>query len=53
MSNILKYQNPSSPLLIQRVNQSDANFIKRLLDPNRKHIQDWEDKSKIATHKLS
>ena len=37
---ILKYQNPSSPLLVQRVNQSDANFVKRLLDPNRKHIQD-------------
>lgn len=53
MGNILKYQNPSSPLLIQRVNQSDANFVKRLLDPNIKHIQDWEDKSKIATHKMS
>ena len=25
---MLKYQNPSSPLLIQRVNQSGANFVK-------------------------
>ncbi len=53
MSNILKYQNPSSPLLIQQVNQSGANFVKRLLDPNRKSIPDWETKgAKIATHKL-
>ena len=53
MSNILKYQNPSSPLLIQQINQSGANFVKRLLDPNRKSIPDWETKcAKIATHKL-
>lgn len=54
MSNILKYQNPSSPLLIQQVNKSNANFVKRLLDPNRKSIPDWETKGqKIATHKMS
>ena len=35
---IIKYQNPSSPL-INRVNKSKANFVQRLLDPNRKHIQ--------------
>lgn len=53
MENILKYQNPSSPLLIQQINKSGANFVKRLLDPNRKSIPDWETKgSKIATHKL-
>ena len=53
MSNILKYQNPSYPLLIQQVNQSGANFVKRLLDPSRKSILDWETKgAKIATHKL-
>lgn len=40
MSNILKYQNPNSPLLINRINQSKANFVKRLLDPNRKSISD-------------
>lgn len=48
---ILKYQNPTYPL-ISRVNKSKANFVQRLLDPNRKHIQDWEDPSYIATHKL-
>ena len=54
MDNILKYQNPSSPLLIQKVNQSGVNFVKRLLDPNRKSIPDWETKGqKIATHKMS
>lgn len=54
MSNILKYQNPSSPLLIQKVNQSGVNFVKRLLDPDRKSIPDWETKGqKIATHKMS
>ena len=38
---IIKYQNPSDnlPPLIQRVNKSKANFVQRLLDPNRKHIQ--------------
>ena len=50
--NILEHQNIDHPL-IQRVNNSNARFVQRLLDPNRKHIQDWEDKSKIATHKLS
>jgi hypothetical protein len=28
------------------------NFIKRLEDPNRKHIMDWEDPRRIATHKM-
>ena len=40
---ILKYQNPSEtlPELIQRINKkSKANFVKRLLDPDRKSIQD-------------
>lgn len=52
MSNILKYQNPSSPLLIQRVNKSNANFVKRLLDPNRKSIQNWVNPLSVSTHKL-
>ena len=40
-------------MLIQQVNQSGANFVKRLLDLNRKSIPDWETKgAKIATHKL-
>lgn len=52
---ILKYQNPSEtlPELIQRINKkSKANFVKRLLDPNRKSIQDWVAPLNIATHKL-
>ena len=52
MDNILKYQNPSSPLLINRINQSKANFVKRLLDPNRKSIQNWVNPLSISTHKL-
>lgn len=32
---------------------SNANFVKRLLDPNRQTIQDWEDSGSVATHKLS
>lgn len=34
------------------VNSSNANFVSRLKDPYRAHIQDWEDSSSIATHKL-
>lgn len=52
---ILKYQNPSEtlPELIQRVNKkSKANFVKRLLDPNRKSIQNWVNPLSISTHKL-
>ena len=48
---IIKYQNPSSPL-INRVNKSKANFVQRLLDPNRKHIQNWVNPLSISTHKL-
>lgn len=39
--------------IIYRVNNSNKNFVNRLLNPNRVHIQDWETKNKIATHKLS
>ncbi len=40
--------------LIQSINnRSNANFVKRLLDPNRSYIQDWENPTNIATHKLS
>lgn len=30
-----------------------ADFIKRLYDPARKTIKDWEDPNQVATHKLS
>ena len=51
---IIKYQNPSDnlPPLIQRVNKSKANFVQRLLDPNRKSIQNWVNPLSISTHKL-
>ena len=51
MGNIIKYQNSSFPL-INRVNKSKANFVKRLLDPNRKSIQNWVNPLSISTHKL-
>ena len=38
--------------IISLITKSNANFAKRLRDVNRKHITDWEDPSKIATHKL-
>ena len=37
-NNVTKYQDPAQPL-IDRINTSKANFVQRLLDPNRKHIQ--------------
>ena len=40
------------PKLIKRTNLKDTDFIKRLLDPNRKSISDWENPDKIATHKM-
>ena len=40
--------------LIESVNnRSKANFVQRLNDAERQHIQDWENPNKIATHKMS
>ena len=39
--------------IIDKINNSNTNFVNRLFNPNRAHIQDWSDKNKIATHKLS
>ena len=40
--------------LIESVNnRSKANFVQRLNNPERQHIQDWENPNKIATHKMS
>ena len=33
-------------------NKSSARFIKRLNDPNRATIKDWENPNAVATHKL-
>lgn len=35
------------------LDQSNANFVQRLKDPNRKVIQNWENESEVNTHKLS
>ena len=40
--------------LIESVNnRSKANFVQRLNNSERQHIQDWENPNKIATHKMS
>lgn len=40
--------------LVEDINaRSNADFVNRAKDPNRTWIQDWENKNKIATHKLS
>lgn len=38
---------------LKKVNNNPTNFIKRLEDVNRKTIKDWEDPTKVATHKMS
>lgn len=37
---------------VSRTKNLDQNFIKRLWDPNRQTIPDWQDSTKVATHKL-
>lgn len=39
--------------LIQRINKKNPNFVQRLQDPDRKHIQNWTNPRQISTHKLS
>lgn len=40
--------------LVDDINaRSDANFVRRLLDPERATIPDWEHKGYVATHKMS
>ena len=38
--------------LVNSVLYRPANFVQRLKDKNRKVIRDWEDTTKVATHKL-
>ena len=42
---------PLSSLVKDINKRSNADFVQRLLDPNRDYIQDWESNN-IATHKL-
>ena len=38
--------------IIDKVNESNTNFAKRLLQTNRSYIKNWENKNEISTHKL-
>lgn len=59
MLNLVAYNNTNEKRniaknggIINIVNNSRANFVSRLKDPNRRSIKDWQDSTKIATHKL-
>ena len=45
------YGGPLDSLIMDINKRSNADFVQRLLDPNRDYIQDWESDN-IATHKL-
>lgn len=48
------YSNGGQEEILNKVNSSNANFVQRLKDPNRKNIPDWESPiDRISTHKLS
>lgn len=48
------YSNGGQEEVLNKVNSSNANFVQRLKDPNRKSIPDWESPTdRISTHKLS
>lgn len=47
------YSNGNQEEVLNKVNSSNANFVQRLKDPNRKSIPDWESPTdRISTHKL-
>ena len=53
-----KYKNGGNKLsniqyIINKINNSDKDFAKRLKQNNRQYIKDWEFPNSIATHKLS
>ena len=48
------YSSGGQEEILNKVNSSNANFVQRLKDPNRKNIPDWESPTdRISTHKLS
>ena len=48
------YSNGGQEEVLNKVNSSNANFVQRLKDPNRKSIPDWESPTdRISTHKLT
>ena len=44
---------PREREVLDLVNNSNADFVSRLIDENRATIPDWNNKDDIATHKLS
>ena len=49
-----KYRNGGDiQYIIDKINNSNKDFAKRLKQNNRKYIKDWEFPNRIATHKLS
>lgn len=50
---LVKAKYPYADRVYKIANNSNANFIKRLKDINRKTIQDWNNEKSVATHKLS
>lgn len=49
-----KYRNGGDiQYIIDKINNSNKDFAKRLKQSNRKYIKDWEFPNRIATHKLS
>lgn len=49
-----KYRNGGDiQYIIDKINNSNKDFAKKLKQSNRKYIKDWEFSNRIATHKLS
>lgn len=44
---------PRNKEVLDIVNSSNANWVRRLKGSGRKYIQDWKDPESIATHKMS
>lgn len=49
----VEFSTDEVPNIKEIINNSDAPFVKRLLDPARKSIPDWEDPKRISNFKMS
>lgn len=49
----IEFSTDEVPNIKEIINNSDAPFVKRLLDPARKSIPDWEDPKRISNFKMS
>ena len=52
LADIKKAYNNSMKDALDKVNESEAPFVERLKDPDRKSIEAWEKPGDIATHRL-